>query len=108
MNGYKQLDPTRGAAYIFDLILFDADLGLDVHKRVDVMRSFGNIEIVPMPYVTESDKIHLVIPFSAELSSNEVNAFFTAYERSILSRKDVAEKVQLIAVFFNSPSKTYR
>lgn len=108
LNGYKQFDPTRGASYTFDLLVYDVNLGLDVHKRIDAMRPFGNIEILPMPYVTEATRVFLIVPFSIDTDFNQMRAFFWNYERSILSHKDAAENVNLIIIYLTSSFDDYR
>ena len=107
LNGYKQFDPTRGAAYIFDFILFDVDLGLNLHKRVDFIRPFGNIEIIPMPYVTEAHKINLIVEFSIQSDSKSIEMFFTNFEKLITVNKDAIDKICLYVVYFNS-TEIYR
>lgn len=102
LNGYKQFDPTRGASYTFDLVVYDTRIGRNVHKRVDVMRPFGNIEIIPMPYVTESTRVCFVVPVSIETDFNQMRAFFWNYEKSILSVKDAAANLNLIVVYLTS------
>lgn len=106
LNGYKQFDPTRGAAYMFDLVVRDVSLGLDVHKRVDAMRPFGNVEILPMPYVTEATRVFLLVPFSIETDFNQMRAFFWNYEHAILARKD--HNVNLIIVYLTSSFDDFR
>ena len=107
LNGYKQFDPTRGSAYILDLILNDNNIL--VHKRVNAMRTLGLIEIIPMPYVTESSKINLVVTFECnkEFLFEEINNFFSIYQKYVLDVKDQAERVNLIVVYlFTLKSKS--
>jgi hypothetical protein len=108
LNGYKQLDPTRGTAYILDLLLYDTHLFSNIHKRLDFMRPLGNVEIIPMPYVTEAHKINLIVPFSIEYNPRDVDTFFAHYERSILSHKDITERVNLVVVYLSADHALYR
>jgi hypothetical protein len=84
INGYKQFDPTRGSQYILDLLLYDTLQSIDVHKRVDLMRPLGLVEIMPMPYVTEMTKVHLVVAFTSDYDSKEIDSFFKNYALFIL------------------------
>lgn len=108
LNGYKQFDPTRGAAYTFDLIVHDSELELNVHKRVDVMRPFGHIDFLSMPYVTESTRVTLVVPFAIETDFNQMRAFFWSLERSILSHKEIADNVNITLVYLTSSFEDFR
>jgi hypothetical protein len=99
LNGYKQFDPTRGAFYVMDFLLLDNNLGIEFHKRVNVMRPLGTVEIIPMPYVTESSKINLVVIFSADYNIKEIQDFFQSFEQFILDIKEIAEKVNLFVIY---------
>ena len=99
LNGYKHFDPTRGASYIIDCLLNDNEANVKIHKRVNVMRPLGLVEILPMPYVTEASKITLVVAVSAELDPNNVEAFFKHYEQTVLKDKETAERLSLFIVY---------
>jgi len=99
LNGYKQFDPTRGASYILDLKLWDDKEQRSIHKRVNIMRPLGLVELVPMPYVTENAKITLVVVFSVQYDTDQINAFFRKYEKNVLQINDVAEKMNLHLVY---------
>lgn len=99
LNGYKQFDPTRGSSYVLDILLFDSLQGIEVHKRVNVMRSLGSIEIIPMPYVTESSKINLIVSFTPDYNYQNIIDFFQTYEQYILDIKEIAEKINLFVVY---------
>jgi hypothetical protein len=98
LNGYKQFDPTRGATYVLDLLVFDHVQRIDVHKRVNVMRPLGLVELIPMPYVTENAKVNLVLTFSSDKSLKQIDEFFAMYKKYILENKDSAEKTNLYIV----------
>ena len=57
VNGYRRFDATRGMQYVLDLRLLDRSIPGEVSKRVHLLRPLGNIEIVPMPYVTENTRV---------------------------------------------------
>jgi hypothetical protein len=91
INGYKQFDPTRGSQYILDLLLHDTFQSMDVHKRVDLMRPLGLIEILPMPYVTETARVNLVVAFTPEYDSKEIDSFFRNYVLFVLGNNFVVK-----------------
>lgn len=102
LNGYKQFDPTRGSSYILDLIVNNKVN--NIHKRVNVMRPLGHIEIIPTPYVTESPKIMLVIPITCnnENDEQEIENFFNMYQKYVLDVKDQAERINLFVVYLKT------
>lgn len=106
INGYKQLDPTRGAYYVMDLMLMDTFQKVLVHKRVNLMRQLGLLEIMPMPYVTESQKINLIVTFSTENNYQDVLRFFESYQDFVLEIKEIAEKLNLIVVYLMNDALT--
>ena len=106
LNGYKQFDPTRGAFYILDLLLLDNNLGIELHKRVNVMRPLGTVEIIPMPYVTESSKINLVVIFTVDYNFKEIQDFFQSFEQFILDIKEIAEKINLFVIYVKQTEQT--
>jgi hypothetical protein len=104
LNGYKQFEPTRGAQYILDLIVFDTTLNVSLHKRANVMRPLGLLESILMPYVTETGKISLVVAFTLEHSQQEIDDFFQTYEQHGLDVKEVADKLTLFVVYLGCGS----
>lgn len=105
LNGYKQFDPTRGATYVLDLLVYDHVQRIDVHKRVNVMRPLGLIELMPMPYVTENAKVNLVLALSSDKSLKQIDEFFAMYKKYILENKDAAEKTNLYIVHLSMGAK---
>ncbi|CAF0897050.1 unnamed protein product [Brachionus calyciflorus] len=105
LNGYKQFDPTRGSFYIFDLLLYDTLQEIQIHKRVNVMRQLGLLEIMPMPYVTENQKINLIITFTAENNYQDILRFFESYQDFVLEIKEIAEKINLIVVYLTTDNQ---
>jgi hypothetical protein len=99
LNGYKQFDPTRGAHYILDLIVYDNKLNVSLHKRAHVMRPLGLLEPILMPYVTETTKISLVVAFTWEHAHQEIDDFFQMYEQYAIGVKEVADKLTLFVVY---------
>lgn len=113
LNGYKQFDPTRGSAYILDLIVSTKSLTssaqndsfIQMHRRVNLMRPLGQIEILPMPYVTESPKITVVIAFicsNDQKMFKEIQSFFNMYQKRVLDVKDQIDRVNLFLVYLTN------
>ncbi|XP_030638164.1 chondroitin sulfate synthase 2 [Chanos chanos] len=64
VNGYRRFDPTRGMEYTLDLQLnavTESGHGRAIAKRVHLVRPLSQIEIIPMPYVTEATRVHVVL-----------------------------------------------
>lgn len=77
--GHRRLDPTRGVDYVLSLIFRDNTSGQTVTRKIEASRSLTEPEIVPMPYVTENNRITLVLPVTqAELM--EATEFVKRYE----------------------------
>lgn len=95
-NGYRRFDPQRGMEYILDITLRDtSQSNLEVEKRVQLVRPLGQVEIVPMPYVTELSRITLVLPV-AEEDRDGVGTFLDNYAHTCL---DAQENTNLFVIF---------
>lgn len=93
LNGYRQFDPTRGTHYLLDLVLID-DQHVQYIKRAELMRPLGLVEIIPMPFVTETTKIFFILP----IYSNEqavVRRFLQHSNRTIFDR-ETRERFELL------------
>lgn len=68
------------------------------------MRPLGLIEIMPMPYVTESSVINLVTSFECDnqFRIDEINNFFSMYQRYVLDVKDQSERIKLYITYLYS------
>lgn len=67
INGYRRFDPTRGMEYMLDLQLEVSNqkgYSDSIIKRVHLVRPLSQTEIIPMPYVTEATRIHIIIPLT--------------------------------------------
>ncbi|KAL8566044.1 hypothetical protein ACOMHN_062773 [Nucella lapillus] len=96
VNGYRRFDPQRGMEYILDLSLKDtSNNNLELQKRVQLVRPLGKVEVVPMPYVTETTSIHLVLPVGDE-DREGVGTFLDAYAHTCL---DAQENAELLIIF---------
>ncbi|CAF4321998.1 unnamed protein product [Rotaria socialis] len=92
LNGYRQFDPTRGTHYIMDLLLVDQDQ-VEYTKRVELMRPLGLVETIPMPFVTETTKIYLILPIYTDEQS--VALRFLRHANKSLFDKETRDKFEL-------------
>ncbi|XP_076461229.1 chondroitin sulfate synthase 2-like [Babylonia areolata] len=95
-NGYRRFDPQRGMEYVLDITMRDTSSGnQEVQKRVQLVRPLGQVEIVPMPYVTETTTIHLILPVGEE-DREGVGTFLDDYGHICL---DAQENTELLVMF---------
>lgn len=69
INGYRRFDPTRGMEYTLDLqleVVNQKGHSRSIAKRVHLVRPLSRIEIIPMPYVTEATRVHIILPISLQ------------------------------------------
>lgn len=111
INGYRRFDPTRGMEYTLDLqleVVNQKGHSRSITKRVYLVRPLSRIEIIPMPYVTEGTRVHIIIPLTLQDRSNvkhflEVfasNAFETS-ENAILTFLFIYDPVEAQQVNHN-------
>lgn len=68
VNGYRRFDPTRGMEYTLDLQLevrTEAGHVGQLWRRVHLVRPLSQVEIIPMPYVTEATRVHVLLPLAS-------------------------------------------
>ena len=98
-SGYKHFDPTRGGLYVLDLLLSDSAAATKttttttdvvVHKRVNLMRPLGAIELVPASsdtrWLFNASSVHVYVSFTASDSDADVAAFFKSLYDLVLKR----------------------
>ncbi|PSN43934.1 Chondroitin sulfate synthase 2 [Blattella germanica] len=100
VNGYRRFDPSRGMDYRLDLAFRDTTTGKEVHKRLEVCKPLGRVEVVPMPYVTENVRVNLVLPVEAEYRSEAIT-FMEKYAKICMEKRD---KTFLMLVLLYDPS----
>ncbi|TKS67437.1 Chondroitin sulfate synthase 2 [Collichthys lucidus] len=69
INGYRRFDPIRGMEYTLDLqleVVNQKGHSRSITKRVHLVRPLSRIEIIPMPYVTEATRVHIIIPLTRQ------------------------------------------
>ena len=93
VNGYRRFDATRGMDYILDLALAqytEDSRSVEVVKRVGLLRPLGVVEIVPTPFVTESTRVHLILPVAVG-DRDAALAFLDSYVRVCVDTGDNAD-----------------
>ncbi|XP_026789393.3 chondroitin sulfate synthase 2 [Pangasianodon hypophthalmus] len=95
VNGYRRFDPTRGMEYTLDLQLraeTESGSGQLVSRRVHLLRPLSRVEIIPMPYVTEATRVHILLPLTSADRTTAVqfldrcaSGLFEPAENAILS-----------------------
>jgi len=97
VNGYRRFDASRGMDYILDLALVQRVDGesTGVMKRVGVLRPLGVVEIIPTPFVTESTRVHLVLPVAVG-DRDAVLAFLDSYVRVCVDAEDNADLLVML------------
>ncbi|CBY33190.1 unnamed protein product [Oikopleura dioica] len=98
-NGYKRFDPQRGMEYMLDLKLrVTVDSGqTELSHRVDLLRPLSQVEIIPMPYVTETTKINMILPVSVD-EAEALKVFLDKFEKKVLMSKD-KDSILLTIIF---------
>lgn len=68
VNGYRRLDHTRGMEYTLDLqfqATTESGHQKSITRRVHLVRPLSQVEIIPMPYVTEATRVHVLLPLTS-------------------------------------------
>lgn len=68
VNGYRRLDQTRGMEYTLDLQVqatTESGQQKSIARRVHLVRPLSQVEIIPMPYVTEATRVHIFLPLTS-------------------------------------------
>ncbi|XP_016364472.1 chondroitin sulfate synthase 2-like [Sinocyclocheilus rhinocerous] len=68
VNGYRRLDHTRGMEYTLDLqfqATTESGHQKSIARHVHLVRPLSQVEIIPMPYVTEATRVHVLLPLTS-------------------------------------------
>uniref|UniRef100_A0A8C4WZM7 Hexosyltransferase n=1 Tax=Eptatretus burgeri TaxID=7764 RepID=A0A8C4WZM7_EPTBU len=101
-SGYRRFDPTRGMEYMLDLSLeMSTQRGNKrvLSKRVQLLRPLNTVEIVPMPYVTEGTRLHVLLPLTVH-DRVHFPQFFQSFAANAL---DTHENLLLTLLFIYDP-----
>ncbi|XP_041057755.1 chondroitin sulfate synthase 2-like [Carcharodon carcharias] len=107
LNGYRRFDPTRGMEYTLDLQLeavTQKGHSRSITKRVHLVRPLSNVEIIPMPYVTEATRIHIILPLSVHEREQAIR-FIELYALNALESN---ENAILTLLFIYDPFEAQR
>lgn len=102
INGYRRFDPIRGMEYMLDLqleVISQKGHSRSVTKRVHLVRPLSKIEIIPMPYVTEATRVHIIIPLTMQLK-NYVTHFLEVFATNAF---ETSENAVLTFLFIYDP-----
>lgn len=104
INGYRRFDPIRGMEYTLDLQLeavTQKGRSRSVTKRVHLVRPLSWIEIIPMPYVTEATRVHIIIPLTHDDQSH-VDHFLEVFASNAF---ETSENAILTFLFIYDPKE---
>uniref|UniRef100_UPI003AAC4B30 chondroitin sulfate synthase 2 isoform X2 n=1 Tax=Centroberyx gerrardi TaxID=166262 RepID=UPI003AAC4B30 len=102
INGYRRFDPTRGMEYTLDLqleVVNQKGHSRSITKRVHLVRPLSRIEIIPMPYVTEATRVHIIIPLTLQ-DRSYVNHFLEVFASNAF---ETSENAILTLLFIYDP-----
>ncbi|XP_074001577.1 chondroitin sulfate synthase 2 isoform X3 [Numenius arquata] len=102
VNGYRRFDPTRGMEYTLDLqveVVTQKGHSRSVTKRVHLVRPLSEVEIIPMPYVTEASRINVILPLTAH-DRDHAARFLEAYATAAF---ESSENAVLTFLFIYDP-----
>ncbi|XP_016412873.1 chondroitin sulfate synthase 2-like isoform X2 [Sinocyclocheilus rhinocerous] len=102
INGYRRFDPTRGMEYTLDLqleVLNQKGHSRSITKRVHLVRPLSRIEIIPMPYVTEATRVHIILPVTLQ-DREHVHQFLEVYATNAF---ETSENAILTFLFIYDP-----
>ncbi|CAH1960937.1 unnamed protein product [Acanthoscelides obtectus] len=104
VNGYRTFDLSRGMDYVIDMSLKDTSTGEKVIKRFQVCKPLGSVEFVPVPYVTESSRVNIILPIQ-ETEIALAMEFLRNYNSLIMDRKEKTFLMPVLLYQYNSGSK---
>jgi hypothetical protein len=104
LNGYRQFDPTRGTHYILDIVLIDENQ-IKYTKRAELMRPLGLVEMIPMPFVTETTKLFLILPIHSDEQSIAIR--FLHHANKTLFDRETRDKFELLLTHIVTTKQDY-
>ncbi|XP_014241886.1 chondroitin sulfate synthase 2 [Cimex lectularius] len=102
VNGYRRFDASRGLDYILDLGFKD-NTGKEVVKRIEVSKPLGKVELLPMPYVTESTRIFMLLPVQS--NDNQPASEFMKKYSNTCSQTDLTFLLLILLYEPRAPGK---
>ncbi|XP_009319890.1 PREDICTED: chondroitin sulfate synthase 2 [Pygoscelis adeliae] len=98
----RRFAPTRGREYALDLqveVVTQKGHSRSVTKRVHLVRPLSEVEIIPMPYVTEASPINVILPLTAH-DRDHAARFLEAYAAAAF---ESSENAVLTFLFIYDP-----
>ncbi|KAG5891796.1 hypothetical protein JTB14_006188 [Gonioctena quinquepunctata] len=104
VNGYRTFDLSRGMDYTLDLAFRNLNNGKEIVKRFEVCKPLGNIEFIPVPYVTENTRVNIIFPIQ-ETELSLALQFLTSYAKLVMDAKEKTFLLLILLYQYNSSSK---
>ncbi|XP_001923418.1 chondroitin sulfate synthase 2 [Danio rerio] len=107
VNGYRRLDHTRGMEYTLDLqfqATTESGHQKSITRRVHLVRPLSQVEIIPMPYVTEATRINILLP----ISSYESHAALRFLDHCSTNLFETSENAVLNFLFTYEPAEAQK
>lgn len=87
LNGYQKYDASRGMDYILDFSFADETTKKEHLKRVELCKPLGKVEILPVPYVTETSRVYLVMIVNL-FNKDSIIEFLNQYAETCMKRRN--------------------
>ncbi|XP_056607249.1 chondroitin sulfate synthase 2 [Triplophysa dalaica] len=107
VNGYRRFDHTRGMEYTLDLQLqatSESGHQKSIAHRVHLVRPLSQLEIIPMPYVTEATRVHVLLP----LNSYESQVAMRFLDHCSSNLLETGENAGLNLLFIYEPAEAQK
>ncbi|EFX68349.1 hypothetical protein DAPPUDRAFT_260261 [Daphnia pulex] len=117
VSSYKRFDPTRGMDYRLHLLFKDPVKGkITVHNvkrekfnmdlfRMEGCRPITHVDTVPMPYVTESSVVHIVLVLREDDEIAPAERFISSFAKNMMAKSD---KSELTLVLLNRDAGNFK
>ncbi|XP_046651600.1 chondroitin sulfate glucuronyltransferase-like [Daphnia pulicaria] len=104
VSSYKRFDPTRGMDYRLHLLFKDPVKG-KITVRMEGCRPITHVDTVPMPYVTESSVVHIVLVLREDDEIAPAERFISFFAKNMMAKSD---KSELTLVLLNRDAGNFK
>ncbi|EFX79462.1 hypothetical protein DAPPUDRAFT_52547 [Daphnia pulex] len=104
VSSYKRFDPTRGMDYRLHLLFRDPVKG-KITVRMEGCRPITHVDTVPMPYVTESSVVHIVLVLREDDEIAPAERFISSFAKNMMAKSD---KSELTLVLLNRDAGNFK
>ncbi|XP_046460157.1 chondroitin sulfate glucuronyltransferase-like [Daphnia pulex] len=104
VSSYKRFDPTRGMDYRLHLLFKDPVKG-KITVRMEGCRPITHVDTVPMPYVTESSVVHIVLVLRDDDEIAPAERFISSFAKNMMAKSD---KSELTLVLLNRDAGNFK